>query len=55
MTYGFLSQRDLPDRTLNHLPHKLLPVESRPRLLVLVDENLNLLQQLPIHQLVFSN
>jgi len=55
MADGFLSERDLPDGTFNHLPHKLLPVQSRPRLLVLVDENLNLLQQLPIHQLVLGN
>lgn len=51
----FLGEGDLADGALDHFSHELLAVQHAAGLLVLLDEDLDLVQQLTVHQLVLRD
>lgn len=53
--YRLLSQSHLPQRSLNHVTHQLFSLQPRTHLLVLVDKDLDLIEELSVHEFIFCN
>ena len=51
----FLGERQFPERAIDDVPHDFLAVQHRPGLVVLLNEVLDLIQQLPVDLLVLGN